>query len=203
MGQCSNDINSSMSQLKEWINNNTWLSKMTDQAAWGLTDLITSLGPNTRGIEIGVSQGINSYMLLSACPNIEKIYGVDPYVAYDDWVGPIKQEILDESYEIFSENLKLMADKFELIKMDSVSAALKFQDNSYDFVFVDGDHSAKAVLSDLDNYVPKIRKGGIVGGHDIGLSGVNMAINAWCRRHGVNTNKVRLVENQAWYWIKE
>ncbi len=192
-----------MSQLIEWINDNTWLSKMTYQAAWGLTDLIANLGPNVRGIEIGVSQGINSCMLLNACPNIEKIYGVDPYVAYDDWVGPIKQEIIDESYSILTENLPLMGNRFELIKMDSVSAAKNLQDDSYDFVFIDGDHSAKAVLNDLDNYVPKIRKGGIVGGHDIGLSGVNMAIGAWCRRHGVNTNTIRLVENQAWYWIKE
>jgi predicted O-methyltransferase YrrM len=38
-----------------------------------------------------------------------------------------------------------------------------------DFLFIDGDHSYKAVKSDFENYSKFVRKGGIVAFHDINL----------------------------------
>lgn len=190
-------------ELKEWVTSGVWLSKMTEQAAWGLTDLISNLGPNVQGIEIGVASGANSLMLLDACPNISKLTGVDPYLEYQDWIGFIDQNFMDKSYQIFSENLPLLVPRFNLLKMKSTEACKNFNDNYYDFVFIDADHSFEAVLSDLDNYEPKIKKGGIVAGHDIGLQGVNVAIQTWCRRKRISLNDIRLVENQSWYWIKQ
>jgi predicted O-methyltransferase YrrM len=192
-----------MSQLTKYIQENTWLSHMTHQAAWGLVDVISNLGPRVKGIEIGVNQGVNSYMLLDACPNITKLVGVDPYVSYQDWQSVVSQESMDEAYAAFRENYELMRDRFELFKMKSQDAALELKDGDFDFVFIDGDHSIKGVLSDLDNYAPKVRKGGIVAGHDIGIYSVNMAVQAWVKRRLIDPKKMILVENQAWYWVVE
>lgn len=189
--------------LEKYLEQGIWLSKMPDHAAWGLVDLIRDLGPNVKGIEIGVQLGMNSYMLLDACPNITKIIGVDPYEPYTDWDRSITQSDQDIIYAEFMENLPLMKDRFELLKYKSVDASVYLEDDSYDFLFVDGDHSIRGVLNDLDKYVPKIKKGGIVAGHDIGLHGVNMAVQGWCRRKNIDSKKVMITENQAWYWIKE
>lgn len=187
-------------ELSEWISNGTWLTKMFDQAAWGLTDQIANLGPQIKGIEIGVQFGTNSLMLLDACPNISKIVGIDPFEPYQDWNHPVTQEIQDDHWQIFQKNLPLLGNKFEHIKRKSQDAAELFEDESFDFVFIDADHSLRAVLSDLENYVPKIKKGGIIAGHDVGLQGVNMAITTWCRRKSISYESVHIVENHSWYW---
>lgn len=191
-----------MNQLKKYISNGTWLSKMTEQAAWGLTDLIRNLGPNVKGIEIGVQLGMNSYMLLDACPNIQRIVGIDPYEPYIDWDHAITRTEQEITWELFKENLDILGDRFVLFKEHSWDAAGELEDNSYDFVFVDGDHSIKAVLKDLDLYVPKVKKGGIIAGHDIGLHSVNMAVRGWCRHHGIPQEHINITENQTWFWYK-
>lgn len=193
-----------MTPLKQFIKEGTWLSKMTDQAAWGLTDEIYNLGSAIKGIEIGVQIGLNSMMLLDACPNITKIIGIDPYEPYTDWDGTeVTDKTQNEIYGTLMEHFDLFKGQFQLIKQKSVDAAPQLENGAYDFLFIDGDHSLKSVLNDLEYYVPKVRTGGIIAGHDVGIHSVNMALQAWCRRKNLNPLKVKLVENQSWYWIKE
>ena len=41
-----------------------------------------------------------------------------------------------------------------------------FKDNSYDFIYIDADHKYESVIKDVELYLPKLKKGGIIGGHD-------------------------------------
>ena len=41
-----------------------------------------------------------------------------------------------------------------------------FPEGYFDFIYIDGDHSYKGAKSDLINYFPKVRQGGIIAGHD-------------------------------------
>jgi predicted O-methyltransferase YrrM len=41
-----------------------------------------------------------------------------------------------------------------------------FQDEYFDFIYIDANHSYEAVKSDLINYIPKVKTGGFIGGHD-------------------------------------
>jgi predicted O-methyltransferase YrrM len=41
-----------------------------------------------------------------------------------------------------------------------------YQDASLDFVFVDGEHAYEAVKKDIAAWLPKVRPGGILAGHD-------------------------------------
>ena len=189
--------------VKEFMQQGIWLSRMTDQAAWGLTDLIQGMGLDVKGIEIGVNRGLNSAMLLDACPNITKLIGIDPYKAYVDWLGPIDQSLLDRDYSIFLENYEIMKNRFELIKLPSEQAASQLDDNAYDFVFIDGDHSTRAVVSDLEKYVPKVKVGGLISGHDVGIKTVNIGLQAWFRNYKIDLNQIHVVENHAWYWKKD
>jgi len=52
------------------------------------------------------------------------------------------------------------------IKQDSAEAAHVFQDDSVDFVFLDANHDHDWVKRDILAWLPKVRKGGIIAGHD-------------------------------------
>lgn len=57
-------------------------------------------------------------------------------------------------------------DKITPLRMPSAVAAKLFDDNSVDFVFVDGNHTYPYVKKDLEVWIPKIRNGGLIAGHD-------------------------------------
>jgi predicted O-methyltransferase YrrM len=75
----------------------------------------------------------------------------------------------DPAHLVFLANLRI----FELestvlpIRANSIDAAALFDDGSLDAVFVDGSHIYPNVLADIDAYLPKIRPGGILFGHDL------------------------------------
>ena len=49
---------------------------------------------------------------------------------------------------------------------DSKTAHRHFAEGSLDFVFIDGDHSYEGVKLDILNFLPKVRPGGLIAGHD-------------------------------------
>lgn len=188
--------------LRKIIDNPNWAIQKSRQAAYGLVPMINKLGNDVHGIEIGVNFGTNSYMLLESCPNITKLIGVDHYTAYQDWQGFIDQSIQDKVWKAFSENMKILGSRFKLIKESSTNAATQLEDDSYDFIFIDADHSMKAVLQDLDSYWPKLRVGGIMAGHDNNIFGVNFAVTSWTKRKGIDISDIKVGSNNSWWWIK-
>ncbi|MBI4707647.1 MAG: class I SAM-dependent methyltransferase [Candidatus Omnitrophica bacterium] len=50
--------------------------------------------------------------------------------------------------------------------MESKDAALTFKDKSCDLIFIDGDHSFEITKQDIEMWMPKVKKGGILCGHD-------------------------------------
>lgn len=62
------------------------------------------------------------------------------------------------------------------MRATSVQAAGTFADGSIDFVFIDADHTFDAVVADIRAWLPKIRPGGCLAGHDFDWDGVNLAV---------------------------
>jgi hypothetical protein len=54
----------------------------------------------------------------------------------------------------------------EFVRKTSIEAAKDFEDESLDFMYLDANHRFEHVVNDLVAWVPKIRSGGIVSGHD-------------------------------------
>lgn len=52
------------------------------------------------------------------------------------------------------------------VRLDSVAAAARYEDNSLDVVYLDGGHGYEQVLADLNAWYPKVKVGGVIGGHD-------------------------------------
>jgi len=58
------------------------------------------------------------------------------------------------------------ADRRQVIRARSVDAAARVPDGSLDFVFIDADHSYEGCAADIRAWLPKVRAGGILCGHD-------------------------------------
>jgi hypothetical protein len=63
-------------------------------------------------------------------------------------------------------------------KMSSEEAVTLFKDGELDMVWIDADHSHEGCSKDIDMWLPKIRKGGLICGHDYGVcSGVTTSVD--------------------------
>lgn len=175
---------------QEWISNK------------GLVPYIKRHGEKLVGIEIGTCRAESTYYFLDKCPNIEKLFTIDPYKAYDDWNGEITQETVDRFQEIAKKNLKKFGDRVRMIRETSSEAANNFTDTFVDFIFVDGDHSYDATLADCETYYPFLKKGGIFCGHDYQtLENVKRAVDDFRTKHKI-TSPINLSLNSAFFWYK-
>jgi len=116
------------------------------------------------GVEVGVASGEYSRVLLDTNPQME-LYGVDPWVPYPGYHDYQKESTFEKMYQ---ETLKVTEgfDNYHIIKKFSVDAVKDFKDGSVDFIYLDGNHSGEAVKEDIETWMPKMKKGGIMSGHD-------------------------------------
>lgn len=127
-----------------------------------LSRLFAELGFK-KGVEIGVEQGLYSKTLLENNPGL-KLYCVDPWLAYQGYREHVSQEKLDGFLEITKKRLE--GYDFEIVRERSVEASQGFLDESLDFVYIDGNHEYSHVVADICAWYPKVKKSGIVAGHD-------------------------------------
>lgn len=180
-----------------------WPRIYRQQAARGIIDHIRDLRYPAQGIEVGVCIGLNSWFMLSECHNVTKLIGVDHYQQYQDWDRFITRGEQRRNLELLTMNMPLLGDRFYFIHDNSQDAALQLDDDSYDFVFIDGGHSMRQVLMDLDSYYPKIRRGGLVAGHDSNLFSVNFAVTSWTKSRDIRPSALKMAPNDSWYFIKD
>lgn len=158
----------------------------------------------TKGAEIGVYVGYYSRVLLDTIPNLELL-------CVDSWALRTWRE---RAYPLAVETLSRYPTA-RVIRGESVAVARTVEDNSLDFVFIDADHSYVAVRADLLAWVPKVRPGGIVSGHDYyeshsGKLGVIPAVNEYVEENGYTLqltewdkeNPVRDDRQPSWYFEK-
>ena len=75
-----------------------------------------------------------------------------------------------------------------------------YDDNFFDFIFIDGLHTYDQVLTDCKNYYSKVKNGGIFAGHDYNtIREVRNAVDTFSNLQNKN---VIQIPTDAWYWIK-
>lgn len=129
----------------------------------GLTTLFKELG-FTFGAEIGTEQGKFAAEICRDNPGV-RLFCVDPYAAYTRYKEAHQtQQRLDGYWE--EAHQRLAAYNVEFVREPSMDAVKRFEDNSLDFVFIDGNHHFDYVCPDIIEWSKKVRIGGIVSGHD-------------------------------------
>lgn len=134
------------------------------------------------GVEVGVYKGQHAREMLERL-DIKQLMLVDPWEDYEEYTDKrIKKQI-----EIALVDAKKLLESFEekllWVKNYSVEAAKKVKDNKLDFVYIDGNHDYEYVKKDIEVWYPKLKKGGLFGGHDYlkDFSGVIKAVDEFVK----------------------
>lgn len=142
----------------------------------GLNDLYQwakSIAEIKLAVEIGTFTGQNAIIMASY---FEKIIAIDPWVNGYDNTDIASSVDFNEVEKIFNERI-LNYKNIIHIRKTSIEAASLFEDQSIDLVYIDGDHQEESVIKDINCWKPKIKKNGILAGHDFNFTSVQNAIN--------------------------
>ena len=153
--------------------------------------LLNKLDLKGIGVEIGVKEGNFSKILLDNW-ECKKLYLVDPWeVQEKDNYDENQNHNHNKDFENTLKNLSKFTDRYEIIRKYSDKAHTHFENESLDFIYIDGNHSYEAVKKDLELWYPKLKKGGIIAGDDYTflpvekmrdgfIFGVTKAVNEFC-----------------------
>ena len=95
-------------------------------------------------------------------------------VAVDSWIddgvisrndGGYSQKVLNQQYEYFK---NMVSDKpfVKIYREYSFDAVKHFEDNYFDLVYIDADHTYEGCLRDITDWYPKVKKSGFLLGDD-------------------------------------
>lgn len=142
----------------------------------------------TEGVEVGVAFGGHSEAILKQT-DVQRLTGVDSFRHRPGYNDPMNlpQPQFDALHARTEARLAQFGDRFDLVRAASVEAAELYPDEQFGFVYLDADHSEAGVEADLCAWLPKVKVGGVIGGHDYGhrdFPGVQRAVDRCMRRFG-------------------
>jgi len=145
----------------------------------------------TVGVEIGVFEGAFTEVLAKSGL---QVYGIDPWLVYEDYGHQDYQPVANKRYEKAKRRLEPYPN-VTLLKEKSMDAVKKFKNESLDFVYIDGNHHFKYIAEDLYMWHKKLKKGGVLCGHDYayfksrspcGGCHVREVVEAWAKAYRVD-----------------
>ena len=124
----------------------------------------------TVGLETGIEKGKNATVMYNNIPNL-KLYGLDSYKQHPqasyvfhadrrNWNTEAINGWKDQCIE------RMKGRNYVAIEKFTEDAIHDIEDNSLDFVYLDADHSYDFTMQDIILWGRKLRKGGIMSGHD-------------------------------------
>ena len=152
--------------------------------------------------EIGVQNGIFFEFILNNT-RISELYAVDPFKpcngdecgwGHSNNVIIASEEFQNNTKQDFLKKISKYKDRAKFTNISSIEYGNLILDESLDIVFIDGDHSENGVLLDLEIFYKKIKRGGLLVGHDYGgnygpcepVIQVQPAVDKFCLKYGIS-----------------
>jgi hypothetical protein len=145
------------------------------------SSMVNKFPTNSHFVEVGVWKGTSAAYMAVEILNSNKSIRFD---CVDTWLG--SEEHLDPNssayergfetnpdylWETYLKNIQPVQDSINSIRLPSIEASKLYENNSLDFVFIDGAHDFQNVLLDIQHWLPKVKVGGVLAGHDYSWSG--------------------------------
>lgn len=150
---------------------------------------------NQKIVEIGCWKGRSTGAILAGLEEGNEMYCVDVWndevATHEEYRNP------ENAFDTFQKHTSKFLVNPEIIRKPSTEAYKCFEDGSLDWVFIDGDHSVEEVLRDIVNWSKKIRKGGVISGHDWQFETVKEAI----KKSGIKLSGNTTHKNISGYYV--
>ena len=140
--------------------------QITDHDAKDL-DYICSLIHINNATNVGTYTGRSAFIIAER--TWECLYCIDTFEGSGDFASPMTDSYAKGAVlEAFLQNLDQFGRKeiIKVLKKTSLSAAKEQRYPPLDLVFLDADHRYSQISKDIAAWLPLIRKGGIICGHD-------------------------------------
>lgn len=184
------EIEHNYKEIEGWFN-------MEDQ----YLELLENTPENGVFVELGAYKGKSTSFIVTEMVNKGrniKFYTVDTFEGDSGStdkkeVEAYKQVNVSTMFEEFDNNTQHLENYFHTIIGYSNKSSETFADNSVDTVFIDAGHSYEAVIKDIKSWLPKMKDGSIMAGHDYtAWEGVGKAVRELL---GIPDK----VENDCWF----
>ncbi|MGC1879177.1 MAG: class I SAM-dependent methyltransferase [Rhabdochlamydiaceae bacterium] len=158
--------------LKEQPNFPGWCPK---EKAKQIMNLLLS-NPSDACVELGVYGGSSFFPIVStlAFKNQGIAYAIDPWTndlcleGYEEkdeahakyWGKVDLDKVMNKFIKKMHENG--LDSRFQIMRTSSAQAYLQFDDESIDFIHIDGNHSEQSAIFDVQHWLPKVKKNGII-----------------------------------------
>ena len=152
-------------------------------------------------VELGFFAGKCTGAMAPVCQaNGNEYYTVDNCEGGNPRDPATKAQQSRDMWKVFENNMKSLKlwSYINPLRIDSAESTKFFEDGEVDFCFVDASHVAEDVKRDIEAWWPKIKRGGVLGGHDYSWGSVCGVTNDFAKLHGLNLVHV----GNCWKLIK-
>ena len=149
-----------------------------------ISEIIESFGGIHIIAEVGVWKGRTCKSVLAKCGDvISQYWAIDQWCCLGENYGGRQGGATEEQWEqmyLYTCRLMTFFPQLHVLRMTSIEASKLFTKGYFDMVFIDADHSYEHVKADIEAWLPLVKEGGLLAGHDYGArkhAGVKRAVN--------------------------
>lgn len=174
-----------MNRLKSVLKRVPWLQRLADvwkhRPGGARRSLLHRMPKASICAEVGVDRGAFSELILRIV-RPQTLHLIDPWKSLSSEAyrraryGARRsggQQAMERRYEAVLARFEKQIEEARVVvhRAFSVDAAERFENESLDWVYIDGDHLYEAITADLHAFLPKVKRGGYIAGDDYGEPG--------------------------------
>jgi len=118
-------------------------------------------------LEIGSMYGGSLWCWKEGFSTLEKLVSIDNLIPESDGRYQSVLEARNKWPDIFKDVKEFVPIIADSRAKETIERVMEEFPNGIDFLFIDGDHRKESTIADFNNYLPLMRKNGIIAIHDI------------------------------------